>query len=159
MPKISVPKKTLEKLPNLPPGMYQVRCDGFKPDWSQGKDGKQKSINLRPQMKVVNNPNAELNGRPVLDWVNVNAGWILQDFLHCFGQEFVENGDDVDIPGEFLYGGSDPNLPTGYQGPLLGQIGDVELIQSSDGKYTNVKRYICKVPGCQVQHSENLQSK
>lgn len=157
MAKISVPKKSLEKLPPLPPGMYTLRFDGFKPDWSQGKDGKEKSINLRPQMVVINNPTADLNGRHVNDWLNVNAGWILKDFLHAFGQDFVMNGDDADIPGEFLYGGADPKLPTGYQGPLLGQVGDVEMMLSPDGKYSNIKRYICKLPGCQEAHQENLQ--
>lgn len=153
---IKIPKKSLEKLPPLPSGMAQVRFDGFKPDWSQGKDGKEKSINLKPQMKIINNSNPELNGRHVNDWLNVNAGWVLLDFLHAFGQEFVENGDDVDIPGDFQYTGSDPKLPTGYQGPLLGQIADVELTQTPDGKYTNIKRYICRIPGCQVAHQENL---
>lgn len=159
MAKITVPKKQLEPPAKLPGGVYEIMCKGFKPQWTKGTDPtKSKSINLCPQLNVINNSNGEFNGKPVYDWLNQNAGWIINDFCHAFGLEMVDKGDSVDIPGEFVGPDGDPTKWT-YNGPLTNATGNVELVEidsNKGGKLTVVKRYICKVPGCTTQHSENL---
>jgi hypothetical protein len=157
MPKIAIPKKQLEPPSRLPAGMMTVRLDGFKPDKSKPKPGKDQSINLNPVMKTVNNPDPELNNKPVFENLNVNAGWVIQDFVHGFGLEMVNNGESSDIPGEFLGPENEPKLWQ-YQGPLLGRLANVELIETeyNGKKQIKIKRYLCAVPGCQLSHSENL---
>jgi hypothetical protein len=157
MAKIQIPKKSLEPPSRLPAGMVTLRLDGFKPTKSKPKPGKDQSINLNPNMRTVNNPDPELNNKPVFENLNVNAGWVILDFVHAFGLEMVANGDSVDIPGEFT--GPDDNPEAWqYQGPLLGQMANAELIETeyNGKKQTKVKRYLCRVPGCQISHSENL---
>lgn len=167
MPKLTMSKKSLEPPASLPPGIVTLRMDGFKPKLSRKKPGKDQSLNLNPVLTVINNPNPDVNNRKHFENLNLNATWVIRDFVHCFGVALEDAGsDDVSIPGEFI--GGDPATFEGstYQGPLLGKVGQVELIEvpATDehgnqvaGKTRTVtKRYICSVPGCQEKHSENL---
>jgi hypothetical protein len=154
MPKLKINKQSLEGPSKVPAGIYTVRLDGFEPDWTKKKD----SYNLNPVMKIINNN--DLHDRRIFDNVNTNAGWIERDFCHCFGV-MLENPDDPDFPGEFVSDGGDNSDPTKwkYRGPLLGQTGQLEVaeVTGNNGKvYSNVKRYLCRIPGCKENHSQNL---
>lgn len=154
---LGAPKDSLEGRKLLPAGRYAVRLDGFKPKLSKNKENP--SVNLYPQLKVVNNPS--LNGSTLFNPLNQGAGFILRDFSHMFGQMEQVIGDTVTIPGHFM---PDPNAPTDYsrftyQGPLLGMVGELELgvNKSPKGKDQNyIKAYYCRVAGCQVNHSTEL---
>jgi hypothetical protein len=157
MPKLKIDKKSLEGPQKVPNGVYTVRLDGFEPNFT--KEKKEGNYNLNPVMKIINNN--DLHDRRIFDNVNSNAGWIERDFCHCFGIK-LENPDDPDFPGEFTVPpGGDSKDPTQwkYQGPLLGQTGRLEVaeVTGNNGKvYSNVKRYLCRVPGCTESHSQNL---
>lgn len=157
MPKLKIDKKSLEGPSKVPPGVYTVRLDGFEPDYTKNK--KEGSYNLNPIMKIINNN--DLHNRRIFDNVNSNAGWIERDFCHCFGVQ-LENPADPDFPGEFIVPpGKDSKNPENwdYKGPLLGQTGQLEVaeVTGNNGKvYVNVKRYLCRVPGCKEDHSQNL---
>lgn len=168
MPNIKLPKTALEPRPNLPAGMYDVMLDGFKPGLSKGADGKAKTVNLQPQMKIINSAGTTtdgkpLNGQKVFDNLNVGFGPRLQDFVHCFGERMVEEGDTVDIPGQFVGPDDDPSKWV-YHGPLTGKVGKLELVEIAatkpgakpTDKVTTIKRYFCAVQGCDVNHMENL---
>lgn len=167
MPRITVPTKSLEPPAQLPDGLHTFRLDGFKPKWTKPdakNPSKDRSINLNPVLRSINEPDPEANNKPIFTNLNQKAGWILQDFVHSLGFEMVGNGDASDIPGEFLGAeaspGDDATLAQWqYIGPLVGQTGQVELITKDDGKggkRSEIKRFICRVPNCQVKHSDNL---
>lgn len=150
MPNLKIPKESLEGPKKLPIGIVDVRLDGFSPDWSQKKD----SYNLMPNMRIINNP--DYHDRKVNDWLNSRAGWVMRDFCHCFGIQLAGPDDDPEFPGEFTPSGEADPKKWNYQGPLLGRTGKLELAEADGGKYVNIKRYLCQVPGCTVKHSENL---
>lgn len=161
--KMSVSKESLKGLPPMPEGLYEVRLDGWKPK----KSAKGDSINLQPQMKVVNNA-AGFNDRAVFENMNTNAGWIQQDFVHAFGLPMDLDGENASIPGDFVPDATDPDNVEkyGYNGPLKGRTGKVYLIQVpakdkngniKPGQIQNrIKYYVCAVPGCTEKHSDNL---
>lgn len=152
MPVIKVDKKSLEGPSKIPSGIHTVRFDGFEPENSK-KGG---SVNLNPVMKIINNP--DLHDRRAYDNVNANAGWIIQDMCHAFGQTLAGTDEDL-MPGSFEPADEQDPTKWRYSGPLLGQTGQIELaeVTGNNGKtYVNVKRYLCRVPGCQKRHSENL---
>ena len=151
--RIKVKKESLEGPKRIPPGIYTVRFDGFEVDWTKKKD----SYNLNPVMKVINNP--DLHDRRAYDNVNSNAGWIIHDLCHCFGIRLDGPPDDPELPGEFFPPGETDPTKWKYNGPLLGQTGQVELAEATgnNGKvYTNIKRYLCAIPGCEDRHTDNL---
>lgn len=169
MPRMGVPKESLTPPENLPGGVYQFRCDGFKPQMTKPKDpSKSPSINYCPQLVVINNPGKNskgesLNGKRIMDFLNQNAGWIVQDFVHSLGAKMVEENGEVNIPGTWTPSPSAPDDVTKmtYSGVLIGRTGTLELAEVTDPsnpakKYMNVKRYLCAVPGCQEKHSDNL---
>lgn len=160
MAKFTVPKESLKGLPPLPPGIYEVRLDGFKPKLSKQKPGKDQSVNLNPQLKVINHPT--LNDRMVSESLNVIMARNQRDFCHAFGF-LMDHEDDNDpqeasLPGEFQ--GDPNNLETmHYVGPLVGQIAKIELasVPGDNGRtYTNIKRYFCRVPNCTVSHPDSI---
>ena len=121
MPVISFDPKKLEENKPIPDGIYTVLLSGFKP--KKSKDGN--SINLNPQMKIVNN--ADHNGRVVFSNLNTNAGWLFESFAKCFGEPGLEmkpNGQPG-LPGEFQGPETEPEKWT-YIGPLMGRTGNVE---------------------------------
>ena len=157
MPKITVPKEQVEGFKPIEGGVYEVRLDGFEPISS--KDGT--SINLRPKLVVINHP--KHNDQRLFD--NLNTGcWYIQDFVHCFGLEMVQKGDDLDIPGEFLgrdfSGQKKEKLGWTYVGPLLGRVGKVRVVvqeNSQTHKEQNViDQWYCDLTACQEKHSTNL---
>lgn len=168
MPNLKIPAKSLEPPEQMPAGVYDVMFTAIKPSLTSGKDqagnSKEKSVNLNVQLKVVNNANGELNGKTIRDFMNVNAGWVLKDFVHCFGHELVgDAAGGYDLPGDILGPDGIENCSKWtYQGPLLNEQGTIELAEvdgigkNAGKKFTNIKRYICRVPGCQEKHSENL---
>jgi hypothetical protein len=153
VPKLTASKEEIKGLPVMHEGMVTVRLDGFKPTWSKDKG----SVNLNPQLKVINHP--EYNDRQVFDNLNTKAKWIWKDFCHAFGVPVLEASDgSVEFPGDFQ--GPDDN-PEAWQyvGPLLGQVGQLYLIQSSyNGNDNNkIKYYVCKLgSACHEKHSQNL---
>lgn len=174
MPQIKIPKGALEPRPSFAPGLIQVQVRGFKPEKSKKGD----SINLNPQLAVVNDNRQFPDGRPyngqsIPTSLNTQFFGQLFDFCHCFGVPMPEdkNGDRP-LPGSYGNGDLDeePRLWGPYSGPLKDQIGTLELVEvparhkAADGTYVpdgtrtraEIKRFICNVPGCQERHNENL---
>ena len=151
MPKLTASKEEVKGLPILPEGMYTVRLDGFSPKYSKDRA----SINLNPQMRIINNP--EYNDRIVFDNLNTKGKWVWVDFCHGFGIELVDTGGDVEFPGDFDGPTDDPEKWV-YRGPLQGQQAQLYVIQSEyQGKENNkIKFYQCKIPSCTIKHSANL---
>jgi len=178
MPNMSFPKSALEPRPNFQPGVYDVMFKGFKPALSKNANETtgEKSINLNPELVIVNSsltfPDGKpYNGSKVFTSLNLSFLPAVQDFFHAFGEALVENGDNVDLPGAFANGTSaaDPKQWGPYSGTILNGIAKVELVETQANKKvgnqyvpdptktrTDIKRWICNVPGCQVQHLESL---
>lgn len=149
MPKITPPKESLEGKPPLPPDVYSVRLDGFKPKKSKAGD----TVNANPVMKVINHPT--LNDRNVFDNLNSAAGWVMKDFCHAFGLQ-MDNGS---LPGEFPGTGDDPASWGEYVGPLKGRTAKIQIVRADNGRGGTkdaIKRYFCAIPNCQERHSESL---
>lgn len=161
MARIGVPTESLKGMPPLKPGIYEVRLDKFDPKPSK-KPGSN-SVNLRPVMKVVNDPNGN-NDREI--YSNLNSGYPpeMLDLTHAFGQKMIEEtgADGVAqsfMPGEFVPPDEPDPTKWTYMGPLLGSVGKVELAEADNGKggkTIKVKRYFCNLPGCQEKHKESL---
>lgn len=157
--RMGAPSDSMEPRKVLPPGRYQVRLDGFKQKLSKPKEGKTQSINFNPQLPVVNHPT--FNGEKIYTPLNQQVGFILEAFAHSFGQKLETIGDAAVLPGGFQPDMNNPSDITKmtYQGPLSGQIGELELgVNKSDkGKDQNyIKQFFCRVPGCQTKHPTEL---
>jgi hypothetical protein len=152
MPRLTASKDEIKGLPPMPEGLYTLRVDGFKPKYSKDKG----SVNLNPVLKVTNH--ADCNDRIVFENLNTKGKWVWKDFCHAFGVPLVEANGDYEFPGNFA--GADDNPESWqYTGPLLGQLGQVYLIQADNTKGTDVNKikfYVCKVGGCAEKHSQNL---
>jgi hypothetical protein len=170
-PNLSFPKTALEPRPALPAGTIQVMFKGFKPKLSKPKPDKAQSINMNPELVIVNDSRQSQDGKPLNGqklFENLNLSFLprLQDFVHAFGQVMTEAGDNVDLPGYFDGDTSNPDPAHwgAYQGPLLNEIATVELAEVKSRKsgakptdmQTDIKRYFCRVQGCTVQHMESL---
>lgn len=157
MPKMGTSTQSLEGGKPLPPGFVEFRVDGFKPKTSKKGD----SVNLNPTMKIINNPNVDLNDQRIFFNCNTAAGWIMLAFAHSLGLELEVDGDQANLPGNFV---PDPNDTENvekmkYEGPILGRTGRLEIAlrktdQNKDQSY--VKQFFCKVQGCQEKHPDNL---
>jgi hypothetical protein len=151
MAKISFSKEDLSG--NVyPDGLYELRIEGFEPEFSSKKT----SINLNPILKIINHPS--LNGKRVFDNLNSGAAWIIESFCHAAGQRLTPNPNGGgDMPGDFV--GADDN-PTSWQytGPLTGTIAKAFLKNAPyNGKdQSKVDQWFCSVPGCQTKHAQNL---
>lgn len=174
MPQIRTQKEKLKGFEALPAGTYEVRLDGFEPEWSKKKD----SVNLRPKLTVIsvngtNDPTLCDGKHRAFDNLNSQAGWTHIEFCHGFGEmmDGEENGvpieqwssSDAGIPGDFLENPTFPGDPAKwtYDGPLLGNTATIEIVQVPGFKDPNkpqgvIKKYFCKVPGCRHQHLESL---
>jgi hypothetical protein len=155
MPRLTANKDEVKGLPPVPEGMYTVRCDGFKPKFSKDKS----SINLNPIFKITNDQ--VHNDRQIFDNLNTKAKWIWKDFCHCFGVPMQEDTNgDFEFPGNFV--GPDDNPEAWqYAGPVVGQLGQIYVIQSEyNGQANNkIKFYVCKLAlanQCTEKHSANL---
>ena len=140
----------------MPEGIHEFRVDGFKPAKSKNSD----SINLNPQLKIINPTNPELIGKELYFNMNTNFFTGIIDFCHSVGVPLVADGDEFNIPGEFANSDqTDPKKWGPYTGDLLGKTGRVELGMADNGKggqTVKVKRFFCVVPGCQEKHSDSL---
>jgi hypothetical protein len=175
MANLTFPKSALEPRANLPTGMIQVIFNGFKPKLSKNKE--KPSVNMNPELKVINDSRNDASGKPLNGqrvFENLNLSFLprVQDFCHAFGLVMTEDGDDVQLPGYFDGDTASPDPANWgqYHGPLQGEIATLELCETqaqkkdAGGNYvldptktrTEIKRYICRVPNCQVQHMESL---
>lgn len=171
MPNLTFPKSALEPRPNMPSGMIQVVFTGFKPKLSKKKEGKEQSVNLNPEIKVINDSRTDKEGKPIngqklFESLNLSFLPRVQDFCHALGVPMTEDGDNVDLPG-YWDGDTtqrDPALWGQYHGPLQGEVATLELAEVPSRKagakptdtQVDIKRYICRVAGCTVQHMESL---
>lgn len=137
----------------LPEGLYEVRLEGFEPDWSKNRT----SQNLNPVLKIVNHPT--LNGKRIFDNLNSTADWIITAFCHCFGQQLTPNAQGGgDMPGEFM-GPDDEPSQWQYQGPLTGSVGKVLVKNTTwNGKENSkVDQWLCALgPSCTTKHPSGL---
>ena len=159
MPKLSFSKDQLEgkSFANPPAGIYEFTLDGFKPKAAKQKDGKQASVNLRPTLRIVNHP--QLTGTEIYTWCNTSFPAELYDLSHSLGVPFDGDGtDNASMPGEFVGPDDDPSQWS-YIGPMVGQVGKLEIADTTDQKgapCTAVKKYFCRVQGCTAEHRDSL---
>lgn len=156
MPKITIEKSDLEGLKNPPAGIYDFKLDGFKPKAARAQVGKEASVNLRPTLTIINHPT--MNDKPIMANGNTAFAPFLFDMCHALGVPYEgEDTDNPSMPGEFVGPDDDPTK-WDYQGPLAGQVGKIEI---GDTTYkgtakTDVKKFFCRVPGCQARHRDSL---
>lgn len=164
--KMGVSTEALEGKMPVPNGIYEVQLSGFEPKVSKNGD----SINLNPILKIVNHP--QHNGQRIFFNLNTKAPWIMQDLAHAFGFPMEEHptGDggamEAHLPGgpNAWQGNPDDISTMKYQGPMLGQVAKVEVIEEhkpNQRPRNNIKMFICAIPDCstkypKVTHSTNL---
>jgi hypothetical protein len=143
----------------IPPGLYKVRLNGFKPRQNKNKD----SVNFNAQMKVIDHP--EFDGVPLYETLSAKSGFTQWDFAHAFGLELEDQGNgQYALPGTWdgdLAGFKEHDPSTWkYDGPLLGRDAQVEVaVDTYEGKENNkIKRYICAVPDCATKFPDNKHS-
>lgn len=173
--KLAVSKESIEgNRIVVPAGIYKLKLLGFKPKFSKPNPNfldKPASLNLNAQMEVTEHPEFEKTPM-IFEGLNMNAGWILQDFCHAFGFPLEPNEDGSEggaIPGTW---DSKPDFDPSkaetyfYVGPLTGRIAQVEVYEDSyNGKPSNkVSRYFCSVDDCatkfpEITHREDLRKK
>ena len=155
MPRLKTSPDKIEGMPPMPEQLVTVRLDGFKPKYSKDRQ----SVNLNPTMVIINN--ADYNDRRVFENLNSKGEWVWPEFCHALGVDLERDGDgNYVFPGDFD-GPEDEPTKWEYKGPLLGQTGQLYLVQADNGKggITNkVKNYLCRVPGCTHKHKDNLVS-
>jgi hypothetical protein len=172
MPNLTFPKSALEPRPNLPAGQIQVIFGGFKPKLSKKQPDKEQSVNMNPVLTIINDSRSTpdgkpLNGQKLFESLNLSFLPRVQDFCHAFGCAMTENGENVSLPGYFDNETStDPTQWGAYHGPLEGEQATLLLaeVPKRDNKgntvagktQTDIQRYICRVPGCSVNHMETL---
>ena len=158
--KLTFGKDKLESKPlsNPPAGIYEFMLEGFKPKWGKEKtDGSVRGVNLRPILKIVNHPT--LTGAEIFTWCSTNMPSELYDLSHALGVPFENEGQEsMSVQGEFQGPDDDPTQWT-YVGPLVGQVGKLEIGERTNNKTgkpeTSLKRYFCRVEGCQADHRES----
>jgi hypothetical protein len=138
-----------------PDGLYELRLEGFEPEYSKAKT----SINLNPVLKIVNH--ATLNGKRVFDNLNSGASWIIESFCHAFGLPLTPNvNGGGDMPGDFNGLEALDTNPDGvqYVGPLTGCVAKALLKTTSyNGKENSkVDQWLCSVPNCNTKHASGL---
>jgi len=123
MPKLRASAEDVKVPPTPSSGIYTVRLKGFKPDYSKKKD----SVNLNPQLEIINHP--EFNNTPLFESMNTKAKFYWEAFCACFGCAVTKEADGAfDLPGEFTGPENNPKAWS-YVGPLLGQEGQVEVLE------------------------------
>jgi hypothetical protein len=171
MPNLQFPKSALEPRPNLPAGMIQVIFNGFKPKLSKKQEGKDQTVNMNPELVIINDSRTTADGKPLNGqklFTSLNLSFLpaVQDFCHAFGQPMTESGDNVDLPGYFDGDTTvvDPAKWGQYHGPLQGEQATIELAEvpsrrqgaKATDTQVDIKRYICRVQGCTTNHMETL---
>jgi len=170
MPNLTFPKSALEPRPNLPAGMVQVIFKGFKPKLSKKQEGKDQTINMNPDLVIINDTRTDpsgksLNGQKLFTSLNLSFLPAVQDFCHAFGCPMTDDGDNVQLPGYFDNSTDvDPAKWGLYHGPLDGEQATIELAEvpsrrpgaKATDTQVDIKRYLCRVLGCTVVHLESL---
>jgi hypothetical protein len=162
MPTFTVNASKLEGMQPVPAGWYEVRFEGFKPKKAKPPSD---SINFNPQLKIINYTSPDGKDHKLMESMNTQAEWIIQDMVHAFGFEMElvpGTTDQYKIPGDFA--GDDSNPETWvYTGPLSGAVAKVEVVVTSyQGKPQNkIKQWACAVQDCKtknpkINHSTNL---
>jgi hypothetical protein len=155
--KFGVDTKELEGRKPVPEGIYTVKLVKFSPK----KNAKGDSVNLNPQMEIIDAPDG-FERAMVFDSLSMKAAWVLPDFAHAFGFELEESNGEAYLPGDWDGAKEDPKTWK-YSGPLLGATAQVEIaIDSSydpDKPSNKIRKYICKLPGCIHKHSNDLMRK
>jgi hypothetical protein len=153
MAKISFSKESLAGKPPVPEGLYELRLEGFEPEFSKNKN----SVNLNAILKVVNHPTH--NGERVFDNTNTGAGWILQAMCHAFGFPLVDDGNgNMNLPGDFVGPDDDPEK-WDYVGPLKGAVAKAFVKQTVYNGRTSSKidQWVCALgTGCTEKHPTGL---
>jgi hypothetical protein len=162
--KMFVSKEAVEGKEVVPAGQYLVRFVKFVPKFSKPNavdPNKVPSLNYNAQMEIVE---GEYAGRILFEGLNQNAGWIQNDFCHCFGfpMEHDPSDDTYAIPG--MWDGEEGKAETYvYKGPLTGKVGKVEVaVDSYNNKPNNkIRKYFCAIDNCDqlypnVKHSQDL---
>jgi hypothetical protein len=143
----------------IPPGIYEVRLEGFTPKLNKNKD----SVNFNARMVVINNP--EYDKAKLFETLSAKAGFTQWDFAHAFGLELVDQGNgQYVLPGTWdgdlaAFKPTDPSTWK-YEGPLTGRTAKVEVaVDTYEGKQNNkIKRYICSVQDCETRFPDNKHS-
>jgi hypothetical protein len=178
MPNLTFPKSALEPRPNLPAGPIQVMFTGFKPKLSKKQEGKDQTVNMNPELKIINDPRTDasgksLNGLKVFESLNLSFMPRVLDFVHAFG--YTMDGEDatdpdapVSFPGTFenepVYTAAGWHEWGAYSGPLLNEVATLILKEVPSRKQgakatdtqVDIDKYVCRVPGCTQRHMESL---
>lgn len=162
MPTFTVDKSKLEGIQPVPAGWYEVRFEGFKPKKAKPPSD---SINFNPQLKIINYTSPDGKDHKLMESMNSQAEWIIQDMVHAFGFEaepIPGTNDMKPIPGDFAGDEANPESWV-YTGPLQGAVAKVEVVVTSyQGKPQNkIKQWACAVQDCKtknpkITHSTNL---
>lgn len=165
--KMGVSKEAVEGKETVPAGQYLVRFVEFKPKYSkpnQADPTKVPSLNFNARLEITEGDHA---GRMIFDGLNENAGWVQQDFCHCFGLSMEQDPSTevYSIPG--IWDGEEGKPETYvYKGPLTGKVGKIEVaLDTYNGKqYSKVRKYFCAIDNCDqlypdVKHSQDLLAK
>jgi len=152
--KMGYDKEKLSGMKPVPPGIYQVRFEQFKPKLSKDKgDGKPRSLNLNAECTIINHP--EFENRKVFATLNEGIPSFIQDFVHSFGVEMEDQAsDNPKFPGIMDADPSifDENNPETwkYAGPLVGKVAQWELgVKTYQGReQQSIRKFICAVPDC-----------
>jgi hypothetical protein len=118
------------------------------------------------------------DGISIFAGINTKAGFIMEAMTHGCGFEMTTEVDPVsgdsrsNIPGTFP--SNDDNDPPDkwgkYIGPLLHAECVVEVVEGESKKLNpatqrwegtgqprnEIKQFVCRVPGCEIRHSNNL---
>jgi hypothetical protein len=165
MPTFTVDKSKLEGIQPVPAGWYEIRFEGFKPAKAKDKNGvPNPSINFNPQLKIINYTSPDGKDHKLMESMNSQAEWIIQDMVHAFGFEMeqIPGTEQFKIPGDFAGDDAKPETWV-YTGPLQGAVAKVEVVVTSyQGKPQNkIKQWACAVQDCKtknpkINHSTNL---
>lgn len=148
-----------------PPGEYEFRFDGWKPRASKDKQ----STNLWPVLTIINHPS--LTGKELPLVCNTQSGWEHVELIHSLGAGETRYDDSAPdyktIPGEFEPDAAAPDDPTKWRyvedpnQPIIGQIGRATVVEVPHYKRqgdteAKIKKFYCRLPGCQHEHRESL---
>lgn len=155
----------------VPPGIYQVRFEKFKPKMSAPKEGKAQSLNLNAEVTIVNHDFGDGKEHKIFATLNEGIQSFIQDFVHSFGVEMDDQtAEHPRFPGIFDAEPDkfDPNNPETwvYAGPLVGKVAQWEVgVKEYNGReQQEIRRFICAVSNCaerfpDIRHATDMARK
>jgi hypothetical protein len=155
MPKMGVPAASIEGSQPLDEGMYKLRLIAI----SCKKSTKGDSTNMKFEYEIQGQQQKDGKSFKTNIFISEKAGWIQNDAVHALGLTMEEQpGGALAIPGDFVGPDAEPEKWQ-YKGPLLGR--DCEAFLVNDGRYNNIKYFVCHVPNCaqrfpKVSHTKDL---